>query len=73
MGLGYSEEEDEILVACDLSAFSVVWGFSLHAVRGEICAPGFRNPFRCGFDRATDDLYCGDVGHTNVEEVDIVE
>lgn len=39
----------------------------------EICANGFRNPFRCGFDRETDALYCGDVGHTNVEEVDIIE
>lgn len=39
----------------------------------EICASGFRNPWRCGFDRANDDLYCGDVGHTNVEEIDIVE
>eukprot|EP00904_Undaria_pinnatifida_P003870 jgi/Undpi1/13484/HiC_scaffold_8.g03143.m1 len=39
----------------------------------EICANGFRNPFRCGFDRLTDTLYCGDVGHTMVEEVDIVE
>ncbi|CAN0527378.1 unnamed protein product, partial [Laminaria digitata] len=39
----------------------------------EICASGFRNPFRCSFDRATDVLYCGDVGHTNVEEIDIVE
>ena len=39
----------------------------------EICASGFRNPFRCSFDRADDTLYCGDVGHTNVEEVDIIE
>ncbi|CAN0331815.1 unnamed protein product, partial [Scytosiphon promiscuus] len=39
----------------------------------EICANGFRNPWRCGFDRETDELYCGDVGHTNVEEIDIVQ
>ncbi|CAM9759383.1 unnamed protein product [Scytosiphon promiscuus] len=39
----------------------------------EICASGFRNPWRCSFDRETDELYCGDVGHTMVEEVDIVE
>lgn len=39
----------------------------------EICASGFRNPWRCGFDRETDELYCGDVGHTFVEEIDIVE
>eukprot|EP00903_Cladosiphon_okamuranus_P010393 g9831.t1 len=42
-------------------------------IAGPICASGFRNPWRCGFDTANDDLYCGDVGHTNVEEIDIVE
>ncbi|CAN0441744.1 unnamed protein product [Pylaiella littoralis] len=39
----------------------------------EICANGFRNPWRCSFDRATDALYCGDVGHTDVEEIDLVQ
>lgn len=39
----------------------------------EICAYGFRNPFRCGFDRGTDELYCGDVGHTLIESIDIIE
>eukprot|EP00903_Cladosiphon_okamuranus_P006180 g6077.t1 len=39
----------------------------------EICAIGFRNPWRCGFDRANDNLWCGDVGHKTVEEIDIVE
>eukprot|EP00904_Undaria_pinnatifida_P003872 jgi/Undpi1/13486/HiC_scaffold_8.g03145.m1 len=46
---------------------------SLPEVHPEICASGFRNPFRCGFDRENDVLYCGDVGHTNVEEIDIIE
>lgn len=40
---------------------------------GEICAKGFRNPFRCGFDRETDELFCGDVGHLNLESVKLVE
>lgn len=25
----------------------------------ELCAPGFRNPWKCSFDRETDELYCG--------------
>ncbi len=41
-------------------------------IPGEICSSGFRNPWRCGFDDG-DVLYCGDVGHTMVEEIDIVE
>lgn len=39
----------------------------------EICAYGFRNPFRCAFDRETDELYCGDVGHTLIESVYMIE
>lgn len=31
---------------------------------------GFRNPYRFGFDRATGDLYIGDVGQITYEEVD---
>ena len=40
---------------------------------GEICAQGFRNPYRCSFDRKNDDLYCGDVGNFEVESVKKVE
>ncbi len=39
---------------------------------GEIWAYGFRNPYRFSFDRVTGELYVGDVGQNDVEEVDIV-
>jgi glucose/arabinose dehydrogenase len=38
----------------------------------EIFAFGFRNPFRMSFDTATGDLYVGDVGQNDIEEVDLV-
>lgn len=36
----------------------------------EIWSYGFRNPWRFSFDRATGDLYVGDVGHECREEID---
>jgi cysteine-rich repeat protein len=40
-------------------------------VLGLVWANGLRNPWRFSFDRATGDLYIGDVGQANVEEVDV--
>jgi glucose/arabinose dehydrogenase len=38
----------------------------------ETFAYGFRNPFRFSFDMETGDLYAGEVGQDDIEEVDVV-
>lgn len=43
---------------------------SIAGARGEIWAHGFRNPWKITFDRATGDLWLGDVGWESYELVD---
>jgi glucose/arabinose dehydrogenase len=45
-------------------------GASPDANSRRIVAAGFRNPFRFTFDPATDELYTGNVGSSEIEEID---
>ena len=60
---------------CGAGDYSIPLGNPFSGVSadcGEIWAYGLRNPFRFSFDRANGDLWIGDVGQSDWEEVDFL-
>ncbi|KAK3092322.1 hypothetical protein FSP39_001285 [Pinctada imbricata] len=47
--------------------------FSNSSVRSEIYATGFRNPWRCSVDKENGEIYCGDLGSSFQEEIDVLQ
>lgn len=76
-----SQDPDTLLgkmIRIDVDAAAAPYGvppgnmFVSGAGRPEIWAMGFRNPWRWSFDRITGDLWLGDVGNNNYEEINRV-
>ena len=49
------------------------WVINPNEVRTEFYAVGCRNPWRMSFDSVTGKLYCGDVGASSFEEINLIE
>lgn len=52
--------------------FGKIWRIDVATRKAEIAFYGLRNPWRFSFDRASGDLYIGDVGAGSWEEVNVV-
>lgn len=79
-GLGTGQSLDDLLGAILRIDVGGAAGYSVPSsnpwfgaanARGEVWARGLRNPWRFSFDRATGDLYIGDVGQDRIEEFNV--
>jgi glucose/arabinose dehydrogenase len=72
---GYAQDPDTLLgkmLRIDVNAGSPYSIPASNPFGNEIWAYGLRNPWRFSFDHLTGDLWIGDVGQNNYEEIDFV-